>query len=148
MLGLMGLQIAEAAAGLAAGAADHLMQQLKGALGGARIAVAEAEIGVDHADQIEHRKMMALGDHLRADDDVEPARATSANSSRRRSTVHEIARQHQNARRGNSSCTSSSSRSTPGPMAANEFAAWQFGHSAGCGMAKPQWWQTSRLRKR
>ena len=33
-------------------------------------------------------------------------------------------------------------------MAANEFAAWQFGHSAGCGVAKPQWWQTSWRRKR
>ena len=39
MLGLVGLQIAVAGAGFAAGAADHLMQELEGALGGARIAV-------------------------------------------------------------------------------------------------------------
>ena len=51
------------------------MQQLEGALGGARVAVAEAEIGVDNADQIELGKMVALGDELRADDDVEAALA-------------------------------------------------------------------------
>ena len=56
MLGLMGLQIAAADAGIAAGAADHLMQQLKGAFGGARIAIVQAEIGVDDADQIELRE--------------------------------------------------------------------------------------------
>ena len=36
----MRLQIAVADAGVAAGAADHLVQKLEGALGGARIAVA------------------------------------------------------------------------------------------------------------
>ena len=40
MLGLVRLQIAMADAGVAAGAADDLMQKLEGALGGARIAVA------------------------------------------------------------------------------------------------------------
>ena len=69
----MGLQKADAPPLLAAGAADHLMQQLKRALGRARIAVAEAEIGVDDADQIELGEMMALGDELRADDDIEAA---------------------------------------------------------------------------
>ncbi len=61
MLGLVRLQIAVAGAGFAAGAADHLMQELEGALGGARVAVGEAEIGVDDADQIEHREVVALG---------------------------------------------------------------------------------------
>ena len=73
MLGLVGLQIAVADAGVAAGPADHLMQELEGALRRARVAVAQAEIGVDHADQIEHREVMALGDQLRADDDIEAA---------------------------------------------------------------------------
>ena len=73
MLGLMGLQIAAADAGIASGAADHLMQELKGALGGARIAVAQAEIGIDDADEVELGEVMALGDELRADDDVETA---------------------------------------------------------------------------
>ena len=74
VFGLMGLQIAAADAGVAAGAADHLMQQLEGALGGARVAVVEAQIGVDDADEVELRKVMALGDELGADDDVEAAR--------------------------------------------------------------------------
>ncbi len=67
----MGLQKSDAAALLAPGAADHLMQQLEGALAGARVAVAEAQIGIDNADQIELGKMVALGHELRADDDVE-----------------------------------------------------------------------------
>ena len=126
----MRLQIAEAAARLAAGAADHLMQQLEGALGGARIAVAEAEIGIDDADQIELREMMALGDELRADDDVEAAlRDVVELLAQPLDRGDEIAREHQDARLpGNSSATSSSSRSTPGPQATNEFAAWHFGH--------------------
>ena len=73
MLGLVGLQIAAADTGIAPGAPDHLMQQLEGALGGARIAVGETEIGVDDADQVELREVMAFGDQLRADDDVEAA---------------------------------------------------------------------------
>src|SRR3954465_12128892 len=72
MLGLMGLQVADAAALLAAGAADDLMQQLERALGRARVAVRQTEIGVDDADEIELRKVMPLGDELRSDHDVEP----------------------------------------------------------------------------
>ncbi len=71
MLGLVGLQKTVAYPGIAAGAADHLMQELKGALGGARIAIGETEIGVDHADQIEHRKVVAFRHELRSDDDIE-----------------------------------------------------------------------------
>ena len=70
MLGLVRLQIAAADTGIASGAADHLMQQLESALGGAWIAVGETEIGVDNADQVELREVMAFGDQLRADDDV------------------------------------------------------------------------------
>jgi len=73
MLGLMRLQIAVTDTGIAAGAPDHLMQKLERALGGAGIAVAQAEIGIDDADQIELREMMALGDKLGTDDDVEAA---------------------------------------------------------------------------
>jgi hypothetical protein len=53
MFGLVSLQKAYAAALLAPGAADHLVEQLKRPLRGARIAIAEAEIGIDDADQIE-----------------------------------------------------------------------------------------------
>ena len=70
MVGLVGLQQAEALLAGAPGPAGHLAQQLEGALGGARIAIGEAEIGVDHADQRHVREIVALGDELRADDDV------------------------------------------------------------------------------
>jgi hypothetical protein len=53
VLRLVGLQQAKAAALLAPGAAYHLMEQLERALDGARVAVGQAEIGVDDADQIE-----------------------------------------------------------------------------------------------
>ena len=71
MLGLVRLQIADAVALLAPGAADDLMQQLERAFGRARVAVRQAEIGVDDADQIELREVVTLGDELRPDDDVE-----------------------------------------------------------------------------
>jgi hypothetical protein len=73
MLGLMRLEIAMTRAGFAPGATDYLMQQLEGAFGGARVAVGEPDIRVDNADQIEHREMVAFGDELRANDDVEAA---------------------------------------------------------------------------
>ena len=98
MLGLVRLQIADAAAGLAAGAADDLMQELERALGRARIAVGEAEIGVDDADQIELREMVALGDELRADDDVEAALGDVVELlAQALDRFDEIARQHQDA---------------------------------------------------
>ena len=97
----MGLQIADAAALVAAGAADHLVEQLKGPLGGARIAVAEAEIGIDHADQIEPRKIMALGHQLRADDDVDAAFGDLVQlAAHGLDRGDEIARQHHGARVG------------------------------------------------
>jgi hypothetical protein len=52
----MGLEVAAAAAGFAAGTARHLMQQLKGPLGGTRIAVASGQVGIHDADQIEPRE--------------------------------------------------------------------------------------------
>ena len=73
MLGHIGLDQAAARNRLAAGAPRHLIEQLEGALGGARVGLREAEIAVDHADQRQPRKMMALGDELRADDDIDLA---------------------------------------------------------------------------
>ncbi len=101
MLGLVRLQKAIAPPRLAAGAADHLMQKLEGALGGARIAVGKAEIGVDDADQIELRKMVALGDELRADHDVEAAlRDVVELLAQPLHGVDQIAGEHQDARLG------------------------------------------------
>ena len=45
-------------------------QQLERPLGRARIAIGEAEIGVDDADQRHVREIVPLGDELRADDDI------------------------------------------------------------------------------
>src|SRR5262249_46559341 len=73
MVGLVRLQEAVAAARLASGAARDLMQELERALGRARIAVGETEIGVDDADQVELGEMVTLGDKLRADDEVDAA---------------------------------------------------------------------------
>ncbi len=68
--GIRGL-IATTDAGVASGAADHLMQQLEGALGGARVAVIQSEVGVDDADEVELQEVMALRHQLGADNDVE-----------------------------------------------------------------------------
>ena len=54
----------------AAGPAADLVQQLVGPLGGAQIAAGEPEIGVDHADQGQHRKVVALGDDLGPDQQI------------------------------------------------------------------------------
>ncbi len=57
----------------AAGAAGDLRQQLERSLPCPEIRQAEADVGRDHADERHARKVMALGDHLRADEDVELA---------------------------------------------------------------------------
>ena len=95
----MGLQIADAAALLAPGAADHLVEQLKRPLGGARIAIAQAQIGIDDADQIEPREIVALRDQLRADDDVDAAlRDFVEFAAHGLDRGDQIARQHHGAR--------------------------------------------------
>jgi len=44
---------------------------------------------------------------------------------------------------GKSVAASSSMRSTPGRQAVKLSVAWHLGQAVGCGVAKPQWWQTS-----
>ena len=101
MVGLMGLQVSNAAALLAAGAPDHLVEQLKRPLGGARIAIAEAEIGIDDADQIEPREIMPLRHELRADDDIDAAfRDLVQFAAHGLDRGDEVARQHHGARAG------------------------------------------------
>ncbi len=56
----------------AAGAATDLVQQLIGSLGGAQITAGKPQIGIDDADQGQHRKMMPFGDDLRADQHIVP----------------------------------------------------------------------------
>ncbi len=67
----------------------RLAQELEGALRRARIGVGEADVGVDHADEGQQRKVVALGHELRADDEIEFAalrrrRAGGAGSRSRR----------------------------------------------------------------
>src|SRR5262249_19120150 len=94
----MRLQEAEASALLAAGAAHDLMQKLEGALRRARIAVGEAEIGIDDPDQVEFWEVMALGDELGADDEIEtPLRHVIEFGAQPLDRFHEIARQDQDA---------------------------------------------------
>ena len=62
----------------AAGAAGDLGEQLEGAFAGAEVRDDAGQVGVDDPDQRDVRKMQALGDHLRADEDVDLAGAEVA----------------------------------------------------------------------
>ena len=57
----------------AAGAAGDLLDLLEAALGRAKVAAGQAEVGIDHADQSQVGEVIALGDQLGADDDVDRA---------------------------------------------------------------------------
>ncbi len=63
----------EAGAIASSRASRDLRQQLKGPLGSTKIGETQADIGGHHADQRHVRKIMPLGDHLRADQHVELA---------------------------------------------------------------------------
>ena len=71
LLGHVGLQQHPARPFGAPGAAADLVQQLVGPLRCPQIAAVEPEIGIDHADQSQHREMMPLGDDLGADQQVD-----------------------------------------------------------------------------
>ena len=57
----------------APGAAGHLRHQLKRALGGAEVGQVQGRVGIDHAHQRDTRKIEPLGDHLRAQQDIDLA---------------------------------------------------------------------------
>ena len=48
----------------------HLAHQLKAAFGGAQVGALQSQVRIDHAHQCQAREVVALGDDLRADDDV------------------------------------------------------------------------------
>ena len=73
MLRLPCLQKGVARLVAASRASGRLTKKLERALGRARIGVGETDVGVDHADKGQKRKVMPLGDQLRADDEVEGA---------------------------------------------------------------------------
>ena len=85
MLRLPGLQEGPADPLGAAGPPRRLAQKLKRALGGSRIGIGKADVGIDHAHEGQQRKIMPLGDELGADDEV--VVAARGGPSRRRSTV-------------------------------------------------------------
>ena len=70
MLRLPGLQKRVARLVAASRASGRLTKKLERALGRARIGVGETDVGVDDADKSQKRKVMSLGDELRADDEV------------------------------------------------------------------------------
>src|SRR5262245_14402497 len=97
MLRLVGLQVPDAPSCLPSCAPNHLMQQLKCSLGGTGVAVTQAEIGVDDADQIELGKMVPFRDKLRADDEIEASFSNVVELlPETLDRLHEIARQNQN----------------------------------------------------
>ena len=57
----------------AAGPPSHLREELERALGGTEIRETESHIRRDHADQRHQREIVSLGNHLRADQDVQLA---------------------------------------------------------------------------
>ncbi len=70
VLRLVRLQEGEAGSPGAPRPASDLAHQLEGALGRAQVGPEQPQIRVDHADQRQRREVVALGDQLRADDDV------------------------------------------------------------------------------
>ncbi len=70
MFGLAGLQQRDARPFAASRPARDLAHQLKGAFGGAQVRPLKPEVRIDHADQRQQRKVVALRHKLRADDDV------------------------------------------------------------------------------
>src|SRR4051794_4387127 len=75
------------------------MEQLECTLRRARITVAETQIGIDDANKIELRKMMAFRHQLRADHDIEAAlRNVIELAPEAFDRFHEIAREYENAR--------------------------------------------------
>ena len=101
----------------AAGAAGHLREQLKRPLGRAEVGHAEADVGRDDADQRHARKVVALGNHLRADQDVDLAVAEARQQRFERApSADRVAIEARDARRGTAAgFTSASTRSVPKP---------------------------------
>ena len=125
VVGMQRLDSASPRALAAAGAAGDLGQQLERALRGAEVGEAQADVGDDHADQRDLREVVALGDHLRADQHVE-SRARSKRASTRAdgaAPLHGVAVDARHARAGQRARTSSSTRSVPKPVLLEVLAA-------------------------
>ena len=73
MIGLKGLQKPVTGLVAASGATCHLIEKLKRAFRCPRIAAAQSEIGVDHADKRQMREVVPFGDKLGANNNIEGA---------------------------------------------------------------------------
>ncbi|MCY1242258.1 hypothetical protein D9M72_552100 [compost metagenome] len=71
---------------------------MEGSLGCPRIAIGQAEIGIDDADQRHQRKVVSLGDELRADDDVRFAARNGVEFQPQPLDAHEVRGEHDGAR--------------------------------------------------
>ena len=108
----------------AAGAARHLRQQLERALGGAEIRQPEPDVGRDHADQGDVREVVALRDHLRADEHVDLAPASRSRISTRLPFRRTVSRSTRATRAsGKRLRISASTRSVPNPTCSRYGAA-------------------------
>ncbi len=73
VVGYEGLHDHAARSDVASGPARDLREKLKGAFGGAEVGHVEADVGRHHTDEQHARKVVALGHHLGADEDIELA---------------------------------------------------------------------------
>ena len=117
MIGAEGLHQHPAALRPAAGPARHLRDQLERPFGGAEIGQVQGRVGIDHPDQRDVGKIQPLGDHLRAQQDADLARAKR----RQRPLVaavglHRVGVHPQASTLGNRARTSASSRCVPRPL--------------------------------
>ena len=111
-------------------------------------ACAEAEIAVDHADQREPREVMALGDELGADDDIDLALLDLAQGLAELGDVRrEIARQQHAARIGKKlgDLLGDALDARPARRRANSRPR-NSGSLSGIGTNLPQWWHSRRRR--
>jgi hypothetical protein len=119
VVGLVGLQQASPGVPARPARPGHLPHQLERAFRRAQVGPLQAQVGVDHADQRQQRKVVPLGHDLRADDDVGPARGDLGDGLLQRAAVEEVRRQDRHRACGKAPGDSSASRSTPGPTAAS-----------------------------
>jgi hypothetical protein len=125
--------------------ARHLHQLREEPLGGAEVGAEERAVGVEHAHQREAGIVVALGEHLRADEDVDLAARTGRARLQRALARGGVAVDARDARRG-SAAQRSSTRCVPWPTGRGRRAA--VGHVAGTRSRRPQWWQRSSRSRR
>ena len=111
----------------------------------AQVAAAQAEIGVDHADQGQLREVVALGGDLGADQDVDLALLTTRIRSRAGAGRRTVSEEKTAMRAvGKRARASSSTRSTPGPQAGEASRCAAVRAALRRFVVKPVRWQTSR----